>query len=402
VTPARDAVGVDPVTEIRIRFDRVMDPRSFDLQWRPIRGAPKTEVGFRLREAVRYEAEHNEFVVPVRLTPGAAHRIEVVSDDPRYTSPLIQRLFRSADGVPARTYDWQFRTREDGPEIQVGEANAATEKAHSGRGMTRVENESERRARIAAAGRSEPLRALVAKVRQRRRALKSAVERVDDRTQWTEQPQWFRHLEPPGSAQFWVEGKSHFRADASGIFYVGVPLQVGGDDRTCWSRIGDQLIIGPSDSIAQKNVLIADPLHSASDQSDEAVIKELQLEYAGDVRQADRTCSRFRSWRTARRDRGESEYCEWLIDKQTLLPVVFEEFGGNPVRYEFSFDSIDKDLPAATFSPPSDTGLTPSKSDPLGDGYDRHFVNALDGSAGRLSVRWGKTGRAGTNSSGLN
>ena len=149
-------------------------------------------------------------------------------------------------------------------------------------------------------------------------------------------------------------------------------------------------------------MLIADPLHSASDESDEAVIKELQLENMGDLRRGDRTCSRLRTWRNGQTGRRKSDYCEWLIDKQTLLPVAFEEFGGAPLRYEFSYDNIDKDLPAATFSPPSDTGLIPSKPDPLGDGYDQHFLNALDGSAGRLSVRWGKTGRAGTSSSGLN
>ena len=199
-----------------------------------------------------------------------------------------------------------------------------------------------------------------------------------------------------------MEGKSHFRADASLFFFAGVPLQVGGDDRNCWSRIGDHLIIGPADAIKQKNVLIADPLHSASDETDETVIKELQLEYVGDVQQGDRTCVRLRSWRTARTGRYKPDYDEWLIDKQTLLPVAFEEFGSNPLRYEFAFDSIDKDLPAATFAPPTDAGLAPSKPDSLGDGYDQHFVNALDGSAGRLSVRWGKTGTGRTSSSGLN
>jgi hypothetical protein len=231
------------------------------------------------------------------------------------------------------------------------------------------------------------------------------MERVDNRTNWTEQPTWFWQLAPQQQARFWWQGKTQFRADASGFFFVGVPLQVGGDDRQCWSRIGNQFVVCPTDSIAVKNVLIADPLRSASDESDEAVIKELHLEYLGDEQHRGRACHRLRSWlprNIAQTGLVNSEYREWLIDAKTLLPVAFEEFGDTPVRYEFSFDSIDEELPAATFHPPGETGLTPSKPEPLGDGYDQHFLNALDGSAARISVRWGKTGKGGTSSSGLN
>jgi hypothetical protein len=405
VTPARDAVGVDPVTAIRVRFDRPMDPQSFHLEWRPLRGAAfDTEVWFRLRDAIRYEAENNEFVFPVRLTPEAAHRIEVVTDNSRHTVST-DRFFRSADGVPVRAYDWEFRTQQVRPEVRAGEANAATKDSQSSSRMTKFANEPERTAHISEAGRSASLRALVGNVRHRRRALKAVAERVDDRTQWTDQPKWFRRLEPLHKARFWWAGKSRFRTDAGEFFFAGVPLQVGGDDRQCWSRIGDQFVIGPAESIARKNVLIADPLQSASDQTDEAVIKELQLEYVGDEQHGGKTCHRLRSWQSgtiAQTGLGQSEFREWLIDAKTLLPVLFEEFGGLPVRYEFSFDSIDEELPAATFHPPSDTGLTPSEPEPLGDGYDQHFVNALDGSAGRISVRWGKTGKGRTSSGGLN
>jgi Peptidase family S41/Tricorn protease C1 domain len=387
VTPARGAIGVDPVTEIRIRFDRPMDPQSFHLEWRPLRGeALDTKVGFRLRGATRYEPEHNEFVFPVRLAPEAAHRIEVVSENPPFTRSM-DRFFRSADGVPTAAYDWQFRTAKH---------------SHSSSRTTKFANEAERKAHIAGAGRSASLHALVGNIRQRRRALKEVAERVDDRTQWTDQPKWFRRLAPQAGARFWWAGKSRFRADASEFMFVGTPLQVGGDDRQCWSRIGDQLVIAPSESIARKDVLIADPLQSASDRTDEAVINELKLEYVGDEQYGDKTCHRLRSWAVAPTELNEPAFCDWLIDAKTLLPVLFEKFGDYVVRYEFSFDSIDQDLPPAVFQPPRDTGLTPNEPDQLGQGYDQHFLNALDGSAGRISVRWGKTGNAGTNSSGLN
>jgi hypothetical protein len=163
--------------------------------------------------------------------------------------------------------------------------------------------------------------------------------------------------------------------------------------------------MGPSDSIAQKNVLIADPLRSATSASDEAVIKELRLEYVGDEQYGGAACHRVRSWDSqtlAQSGSSQLEYYEWLFDPATLLPVRFEKFGDVPIRYEYSFESIDKELPAAVFQPPSDKGLNPREPDALGHGYDRHFVNALDGSAGRISIRWGKTGKGRVSSSGLN
>jgi hypothetical protein len=183
------------------------------------------------------------------------------------------------------------------------------------------------------------------------------------------------------------------------IFLYRRPVAGGGDGRQCWSRIGNQFVVAPSDSIALKDVLIADPLRSESDQSDEAVIKELGLEYVGDEQHRGRTCHRLRSLQPrtiATTGLINSEFREWLIDAKTLLPVLFEEFGDTPVRYEFSFDSIDQELPAETFRPPSQTGLTPIKPEPLGDGYDQRFLNALDGSAARISIRWGKTAKGGT------
>jgi hypothetical protein len=305
---------VDPLTEIRIRFDRPMDPESYYLQWNPVPGEGYIEGGFRLRGAIRYEAKNYEFIFPVKLSPGIAHRLGVAADDPRFP-PSRQRFFRSADGVAASAHEWQFRTRKT-----VAPPLATTPK---------FANESERAAHIADSGRSQSLAALVGSLRQRRRALKSLVERVDDRTLWTDQPTWFRTLQPAGSARFWWQGKSQVRADGSGFFFDGFPLQVGGDDRRCWSRIGDQMVIGPSGSIAQKNVLIADPLRSVSSASDEAVIKELQLEYVGDEQHGGAACHRLRSWDSktlAQSGSSQLAYCEWLFDAATLLPVLFEKF----------------------------------------------------------------------------
>ena len=66
VFPAPDATRVDPVTEIRIRFDRPMDPNNMGLE--ADQGDARNV--FRLRESPRYLSQNNEFVLPVLLRPG--------------------------------------------------------------------------------------------------------------------------------------------------------------------------------------------------------------------------------------------------------------------------------------------------------------------------------------------
>jgi hypothetical protein len=164
VSPARGAVGIDPVTEIRVRFDRPMDPESFCLEWKNVRRGPKIDVGFRLRDVIRFEADSNEFVFPVRLTPGVEHRIEVVAYD-RHQEWSMHGFFRSAAGAAASAYQWQFRTRTARPEEQAAAVKGPMNNALSGSKVTQFANESERAPHITQAGRSAALHTLVAKVR---------------------------------------------------------------------------------------------------------------------------------------------------------------------------------------------------------------------------------------------
>jgi hypothetical protein len=401
VTPARDAEGVDPVTEIRIRFDRPMDPEKFALEWKRIplvRPVPQAQSGFRLRGEVRYDAKNYEFIFPVKLMPDVEHRLEV-ADHAGTISPSAERLFRSAAGVVVSSFVWQFRT---GP--LRGDDRAADSSVASN--VMKFADDAERAAHIDNAGRSDSLRALIEKIRQRRLALKSVVEQVYDRTSSTDQSTWFQVLEPASWARFWWQGKTQFRADGSAYFFNNLPLHVGGDDRLCWSWIGNKLVIDASDSIARKNVEICDPFLADSGAFDEKVIARLQLEYLGEQRHNGALCHRLRSWVPRTKPMtgfAQSEFRDWLIDAQTLLPVMLEEFAERPLRLEFAFESIDQKLPAETFQPPKDTGLVPGKPDPLGENFDQNFVNALDGSAGRISIRWGQIGKRGnTSSSGLN
>lgn len=404
VSPAANAEGIDPVTEIRIRFDRPMNPESYLLNWRPRRKEDFRSTGFRLRGAIRYLPESNEFVIPVILTPSATHRLEVAAERAPRGKPM-QRYFESADGVPAAPHAWEFRTGDLRPQENAAAGKGPRGDPKAKAAVVRLADSAQESARIAEAGRSEPLRLLVARVRNRRRALKSLVETVTNRTARTDQPLWFQMLKVEQSARFWWQGKAQFRTDASAYFIPGVPLLVGGDDRQCWSLIGERFVTAAAD-VPQKNVFIADALRAASDKTDEAVIEELQLEYLGEEQHGDVPCHRLRSWR--RREKLEtglvqSDYRDWLFDAKTLLPVVLEEFGSDiPLRLEFTHEKIDEELPTEIFAPPADTDIKPVGVEPLGEGFDNYFLNAMDGSSGKISVRWGKFGKRGMNSSGLN
>jgi hypothetical protein len=108
VAPAPDAQGVAPATELRIRFDRPMDPLALKLDWE--------SGGCLACEFPQYDADKHEFSVPVRLAPGALHQIVV--NKPWFSMGKLSeqrkqfpRLgFLSADQRLAGLFAWRFRT----------------------------------------------------------------------------------------------------------------------------------------------------------------------------------------------------------------------------------------------------------------------------------------------------
>jgi hypothetical protein len=101
VQPTAGAIDVDPETELRIRFDRAMDPNRVQLEW------GHGEAGFRVRGAVHYDAAAREFVLPVWLTPGSRHEITAGAI---VTFPGVVEGFESADHVAAAPFTWSFTT----------------------------------------------------------------------------------------------------------------------------------------------------------------------------------------------------------------------------------------------------------------------------------------------------
>jgi hypothetical protein len=108
VTPANDATVDATVRELRVRFDRPMEPLSLKLNW--------MSGGFTSCEFPKYDPEKCEFILPIRLVPGAQHKIilnrvynpEKIVEE-RQQSPYDG--FQSTDRRLAGLFVWRFRTQ---------------------------------------------------------------------------------------------------------------------------------------------------------------------------------------------------------------------------------------------------------------------------------------------------
>ena len=92
---------MDVLSEIRIRFDRPMDPNKMGL----MADITDTSNVFRLRAPPKYVVETNEFVIPVNFREGVRYRFSLQENHSGID-------FCSRDGVVTRPYSWQFSTRE--------------------------------------------------------------------------------------------------------------------------------------------------------------------------------------------------------------------------------------------------------------------------------------------------
>jgi hypothetical protein len=125
VWPTPEAKEVPLATELRIRFDRPMDPLSLKLQWE--------SGGFLHCEFPKYDSTRFEFLIPVRLAPGVLHQIVVNApfikqpvSDARKQWPLDG--FQSPDHRLAGLYAWRFSTQDwaSSPEAPVPKAVTVT------------------------------------------------------------------------------------------------------------------------------------------------------------------------------------------------------------------------------------------------------------------------------------
>jgi RNA polymerase sigma factor (sigma-70 family) len=483
VFPADGAADVEPITEIRIRFDRPMDPASALLNW-DFRGKARGKAGFRPSGEMRYDDKTHEFILPVRLSPGSTHSVTVNRESFAPSKDKDYEGFRSSEHIAAKPYRWSFTTKkppiqkENRPRVTsltpasdsevslltplevafdkpmdpdryaistddplgsdrvpqlLGRAEYDAERHRftlllalpaNWNGELRLEGFREKkgveaepivvkyrtqrsiysdalRKRIEQAGQSEKLRQPVERVRKARREFRSVSEEARTAVSYGSHSYYYESFELQG-ASFRMQGEQKYLSVVDGI--MRVPFRVGSDGKTSWLRINKERITLPAKEIEAKNLLFCDAFHSAGIEDAKRVIGDMKLEYLGEVLIRGRRCHRVRSW-VAELSRfvSLSPLREWYIDTQTLLPLRVEMAGMRFAQMiDYSHRSVNQPIPDKEFSPDQEAGVEDKKAEPLNKDYTYRFLTVIDGSNGRMSVRWGVKGPKGTSSSGLN
>jgi hypothetical protein len=478
VSPADAASSIEPITEIRVRFDRPMNRTNTSLSWAPLGGA-----GFRLRGDVRYVEASHEFIFPVQLSPGAKHEITVNLDGLHPGGERNYRGFRSENQVAAKPYTWSFTTAKpaeqpgkppqvtaiqpppntevalltplevtfDRPmdplayglaipgltvlerhpeltgapdydadrhcftllvrlppnwngELQLQGFRSADGVPAEPRGVKyrtlRTATTADLQKRIERAGRSAQLRKVVESARKARRELKSVTEEAVQSTLVSYLiPDWSQSISSEGS-RFLMEGKQKFLGVIDDVLQM--PFRVGSNGNVCWFRSGDERVVVPAKDVGEKNVLIADAFDAFGMADTDGIIRDLKLEYLGETTVRGRRCHHVRSWSVVPGpSRSPNTPRDWSIDAETFLPRRIDVGTSATVRIDFTHSRINRPIPDEEFRPDSDPGVR-TGSGQLSEGYTTRFLNVIDGSTGRMSVRWGEKGPKGTNSGGLN
>jgi RNA polymerase sigma factor (sigma-70 family) len=484
VFPAGGATEVEPTTEIRIRFDRPMDPASAVLDW-----GFRNKAGFRPSGEMRYIEKTHEFILPVRLSPGHTHEVTLNRQSSPPGKEKEYEGFQSREHIAAKPYRWSFTAKKlssdkatapratsvapasdsevslltplevvfdkpmdpssyavsfdasvvgsDRVPRLLGRAEYDAQRHRftlllalpaNWNGELRLEGFREKngaeaeptvvkyrtqrsvlsdalRKRIEQAGQSDKLHELVQRVRKARRELRSVSEEARWAVPHGPLSSWYQTFQVQG-ARFQMQGEQKFLGVIDGI--MGIPFRVGSDGTTAWLRTKNERIAHPAKEIKEKNVLLCDAFHSAGNEDAKHVIQDMKLEHLGEAIVRGRRCERVRSWVTELTAFDDlPPIRDWYIDDQTLLPLRVEMAGVGPhmtilQMIDFIHTSVNQPIPDKEFSPAEEAGVKSVKAQPLDEGYTHRFLNVIDGSNGRMSVRWGEKGPKGTRSGGLN
>ncbi len=112
VHPADGATDVESNTDIRLRFDRAMDPTLAVLEW-----DFGSRAGYRLRGAMRYDPAAHAFTLPVSLTPSRKH--DVTLNRKGFPHAEAYEGFRADDSQTAAPFRWSFATARPKPAAGV-------------------------------------------------------------------------------------------------------------------------------------------------------------------------------------------------------------------------------------------------------------------------------------------
>lgn len=358
VHPAPGATGVATTTELRLRFDRPMEPLGLGLTW---------ESGeFRPGDFARYDSNTLEFVLPVKLRPGVLHQIAVNKDEPM----LGMGGFVGTNGKPAALYAWRFIT-ENGPAW----SNAPPGGPSAAQGTA-----------AAPAGVTDPkLLSLLQRMQQQRATLTALVEQVQ-----TVSLSGGRKYNASGATFKWQPPNQCY-GDVSQI--MGGRFRLGCDGQTWWWETGSVdapgLALCPTNGMQVVNLSLADPFGLSTDSPGTAVTN-LGLVYVGTTNRAGTDFYVVEAKPSGSR---------WWIHAQAYRVALVAQ---GDYQLRFFYEAVNGRLASAGFAPPKFPGIKIEGPERLDADYTQRFVNLADGADGRMSVRWGKMGPKARSSSGLN
>lgn len=356
------------VSELQVRFDRAMAADAFDV----LDGSGQSSVfsSRALKSEIRYDADRQTFTIPLVLPPKWAGQVKLTG-------------FKSAEGVPAEAVVLDYSA-----------------------GGTLLSEEIERR--LNRMGPSEALLRVLekaAEVRRNTRALSETV--VTAATQ--------RNSIGSCYALFRLEGDRRFHADISRV--MRSPFHIGSDGASCWyynkhkdrrGEVKELLEAISSEDVHEKNILIADPF-GVTQTGAEEVIRQYRLETIESASLGGRLCHRLRSWHIEQAAEAAAfnilrcHVSRWWIDAETYrLLLIEDDWGNSRNTIQFLYETDEGGFGSEDFSYARLSDNEASAPAPLDEKYDRRFLNAIDGSNGRMSVRWGRLGPEGKSSSGLN
>jgi beta-lactamase regulating signal transducer with metallopeptidase domain/outer membrane lipoprotein-sorting protein len=309
---------------------------------------------------ITYDSEQHKFTIPLILPPDWEVSIEL-------------REFRTTNGIKMDPFVLNYST---GREIYSTEFQK----------------------RFQDAKKSKELRDILNKVKEARShitSLSETVHTVHKMESWDES----------SKSVFKFQGEGQFYADISE--QMNIPFYVGSDGRDCWYYNGregkEKLITAPFDEVVEKNIIICDPFRVTQIGVSET-IERSNIEYLGTDIFNSLKHYLLRLW-------SEKIYEDYIwcvthvawIDAETyMISQIISDHGSSIMSHRFNYEQINQSIADSEFSPEYATDIERSTPRELDEGHDTRFLNVIDGSNGRMSVRWGERGSGGTISSGLN
>lgn len=374
VSPA-DGSKVPAVSEIRIRFDRPMEPLAVKLDWKV--------GGFVECEFPRYDSNRYEFIIPLHLAPGQQHQLVVNQPGMGPLGEVRRRFptdgFLSTDHRLARRFAWRVRTQ--------------AAKTTSNPGLLGVSKGEDGPEKTNAAAKDSQLLSLLDSIQQKRQHMTALDERVQTLTA-SKRDGLYVELQSQGAVFKWQQPNQYY-GDVTDVMLTCSAFRLGSDGENWWWDNDGLVVVCPVTDMHTLSLCFCDPFGLTSTTC-VAAASNIGLGYSGLTRSADTDYHLIEAGPAGHRFR-------WWVDASTLLPVEVEQYDDDVVvRRRFFYDAVNRPLPAGAFAVPKLKGVTPGSPEALDSNYTKRFVNLRDGSDGSMSVSWGKRGPKRTATNGLN